>query len=676
MMANEKLLIDIQLDTGNTEAQFRAFEAQAKKSADGAGKAFQKAGDSLDGLGGNLPNISSGINNIGLAFTRLLGPIALVSTAIAGIRSSIQLIQEAERDAQIGNAFELSAQNAGIAADRLRSALDQARGGVVDLDDLLLVASRTINELPEAAERLPELFEVARKAAILYGGTALDNFEKINQAILTGNTRQLRNIGIYTDQTKAAKEYADAIGISVAALGEQEKRLALINAIASRNQTQFASVNLEQETLAVRTERLAVSIGELFETIGAALLRSFGPSLKSVLDQTITAVNLLVKDLSPASDGIAKIESEIGKLDNRIKVLQSGIGQDGVLRNLFGNTDEELQAQIAKLTEQRKALLAELAKAQVEQNKEVSNSGKITRELTEAQLREIETNTKAFNQRLLDINNQSRQAELAAKLIGVDEETRVNLLIEDARLQHTQRLDAIEKEFQNKLGISKAEFQAIQLAEEDRFNKEKERLQKESDARRKAQQDKDNQLYLQAAQAVTQSTTAIISSGLQRVGASLLEGGKAWSGFREQILNIIGDLLINVGQSFLSLGALVEAVAAGLKALFGGNIIAAGIAAIALGGLLKSAAGSSLSRVTPTSAAPAPTFSGGITDTGGFPVQEPIGDSERRREVSTNVEVVINGDILDSDDTGSRVIDLINRAYDKQGVTIRRGAVS
>ena len=44
------------------------------------------------------------------------------------------------------------------------------------------------------------------------------------------------------------------------------------------------------------------------------------------------------------------------------------------------------------------------------------------------------------------------------------------------------------------------------------------------------------------------------------------------------------------------------------------------------------------------------------------------------QEPTTKVNVVINGSVLDSDESGLRIVELINTAFDKQGVTVRQTA--
>jgi hypothetical protein len=49
-------------------------------------------------------------------------------------------------------------------------------------------------------------------------------------------------------------------------------------------------------------------------------------------------------------------------------------------------------------------------------------------------------------------------------------------------------------------------------------------------------------------------------------------------------------------------------------------------------------------------------------------------DKAQRQEPQNVLNVTINGDVLDSDESSMRIVRLINEAYDKKGVVLRQGA--
>jgi len=95
------------------------------------------------------------------------------------------------------------------------------------------------------------------------------------------------------------------------------------------------------------------------------------------------------------------------------------------------------------------------------------------------------------------------------------------------------------------------------------------------------------QAAMQLNQAFTQGVGNAISQGVQSAVTALQEGQNAFQAFGQAVLGVFGDLAIQLGQFFIVQGIAVEA----LNAISGTGAIAAGIALIALGTLLKSFSG-------------------------------------------------------------------------------------
>jgi hypothetical protein len=91
---------------------------------------------------------------------------------------------------------------------------------------------------------------------------------------------------------------------------------------------------------------------------------------------------------------------------------------------------------------------------------------------------------------------------------------------------------------------------------------------------------------------------------------------------------------------------------------------------IALGGALKSLSAGSLANAATGTTAPTQ-VAAPITDTAGG--IEAIGQEVERQAPNTEVVVNIQGDVLDSDESGMRIVDILNTAFDKKGVSLRRG---
>ena len=163
---------------------------------------------------------------------------------------------------------------------------------------------------------------------------------------------------------------------------------------------------------------------------------------------------------------------------------------------------------------------------------------------------------------------------------------------------------------------------------------------------------------------LNQAVAKTASQGIQSLTKSLLAGEAGFSDFGKAIAGTLGAMAVQLGETLILSGIGIEA----LKSLGGTAAIAAGAGLIALGTILSSFSGGSST-----------TSSGGSASTPIAEIEDEtiIGDEpEEREEANTQVVVNVQGDILDTDETGSRIIQIINDTYDKSGVVINSGVVA
>lgn len=166
----------------------------------------------------------------------------------------------------------------------------------------------------------------------------------------------------------------------------------------------------------------------------------------------------------------------------------------------------------------------------------------------------------------------------------------------------------------------------------------------------------------QTAQIIQSNLTRGISGGIQTVINSLAQGENAFQAFAGFALNTFGDLAIQLGQAYIGIGLGVEA----LNAVSGAGAIAAGVGLVAVGSIMKAFAGSGGTVSSPTS-------------TGGqnfapleppTPVtQDPTGIQARQERAGVNL--TIQGDVFDSDETGTRIASVLSRAAGNEGLILR-----
>lgn len=673
-MSDVKFTVEAVLDTKESVRAFSSIQSAGDKTAKQIQSSF--SGNTLSGLAKSAAQAEIGFSSLGSRISGfalpLIGLTSVVGTLAAGFRAMI----EAERAALEINSFNEAAKQAGINSEQLIKQLDSANGGLSDLGDITLIASQGLNQLGSAAQSYPQLLQVARQATIQFGGDVTSNFQKLNDAILSGQTRSLKSIGIYVDSKYALDNYANSIGVSVQSLTQQERSQAILNATLEKASSSYRSIDINSETLAIKIDRLKVSFGLLTESIGESLISLFGQDLKTFSDEVTTLANTITQALTPDTE-IFKLQKEIKNVQDELKYttqLSDKLGTvlSSVLLARNATTDaENLQAKLDKLNKR----YAEL----INKSKQVSS---ITIQDQVKGLSEEEKSIqldsqKKLNERIFSLNQEARLSEIQAQLVFADENKRVQLEVETLRLQHEQRLNQIQKDNQELRFVDYRTLEQLEITERERFLSQVNKITLESEKRQTEEKKKEKDIQIQITRAFEQASVNVISLGIQAIGASLIQGGAAFANFGGTVLNIVGDLMINVGQAIL---AAQIAAAELFKSLvnpanaFGG--IASAVALIALGGALKAVAGANAGSSSPVTQSPSPTFGGGVTDTGGDTTYQPRQDDLAVRKNDTQVQVVINGDVLDSEQSGIRIVEMINNAFDKQGVTVRRGAMA
>ena len=168
--------------------------------------------------------------------------------------------------------------------------------------------------------------------------------------------------------------------------------------------------------------------------------------------------------------------------------------------------------------------------------------------------------------------------------------------------------------------------------------------------------------------AIQGALTNGIKQGVSRIGAALVQGGSAFNDFGKVVLGILGDLAIQIGGELVAIGFGIEALKTSLATLTGGAAIAAGLALIALGGVLKSFGGGGLS-------VPSAVSSGGVSGPvgGGFaPNDGVIDDSPTETGKKTEVNITIQGNVLDRRESGLEIASVLQEFFDtNNGVLVR-----
>ena len=169
---------------------------------------------------------------------------------------------------------------------------------------------------------------------------------------------------------------------------------------------------------------------------------------------------------------------------------------------------------------------------------------------------------------------------------------------------------------------------------------------------------------------MVQLKTTVVSGvggAFSAIGGALVKGENAFAAFGKAILGMFGDIAIQLGTFYLTLGFanlfLNPAAAAGQ--------LAGGAALLILGGALKAIGGGG-------GAAASASASGGG---GGSAAAAPIGESASslqetgNQDPGTAVTVNIQGNVFDRRETGLAIAEIINESFATGGSVIARGAI-
>lgn len=148
------------------------------------------------------------------------------------------------------------------------------------------------------------------------------------------------------------------------------------------------------------------------------------------------------------------------------------------------------------------------------------------------------------------------------------------------------------------------------------------------------------------------------SSGIQSATMAILKGQNAFKAFGSQIFSMMGDIAIQIGETMILTGTAIEALRTSIVGLVGGPSIAAGIALIAFGALLKSLSGGSGAGAT---------GSGGGSGSAATASTEELTNLEEKKP-NTSLTVNIQGNVLDRRQTGLEIAEVIQETFGSNGL--------
>jgi hypothetical protein len=279
-VADNQIITELLLDLD----KFRAALTEAK------GLAERGAGDAGDAAGKSLVK----------QFEDFKAPFVAAAAGFAAaagvVMGAVKLTNIAEEAKRVDEQFRFLSQRAGVVGEDLKSAFAGSAAGLVDDTDLLKLANEAMVEIGGNVRRLPELMTLARKATAVFGGDLVSNFEAIKQAVVSGNERQIKHLGLTVDLQKAYSDYARSIGVTTQDLTEHQKQQIALNLILDKGKEAFRGVNASIGETSDAFQRFKVATNDFIEEAAKTFKAAFGPVILWTTNQ-LTAIMQQLKNV-------------------------------------------------------------------------------------------------------------------------------------------------------------------------------------------------------------------------------------------------------------------------------------------------------------------------------------------------------------------------------------------
>lgn len=372
-MANTKSNVEIKIST-----EVPASSQKAVQDLTAGFKGLDKASAGMSSSFGEFGSVAS------KAFGALsAGAVVLGAVGVAA-KKALDFTLEGESIRATNAQFELLTKQAGVAGDALRKGLAGAADGLLDDTDVIEIANKALVSMGATAADLPPILAIARKATAVFGGELAENFESLSQAIATGQTKALKQLGIVIDSEDAYRDFAISVGVSADQLSEAGRQQAILNAVLSKGEASFRDVNVNIREGTDTLERLKVTIGEVAEVAVLAFEKTIGPSVRKYLDK----IHEVAKDTKRVleanfGEGAAKAEANVERLTAALNEAKAGLKD--IEQEQRSTTDMAtlmrmrfaviaLNKDVKEYEGQLAAAKAELAKYNVEQERSVAQT--------------------------------------------------------------------------------------------------------------------------------------------------------------------------------------------------------------------------------------------------------------------------------------------------------------
>ncbi|MCI0347916.1 MAG: hypothetical protein L0Z53_00690, partial [Acidobacteriales bacterium] len=275
-------------------------------------KLFDKIGLSVDGLREKLLGLTGAGGNISNVLTQITGALGPIGPAFAVVTAAVAaFIALGVRGANLrglAESFDQLTGSIGILSETMLTDLRHAAAGTISDFELIrqtnfALAGATGEFGREFGLKLPQLLEIARAQARATGQDVGFLFESIVLGLKRQSPLILDNLGFVIKLEEANRQYAESIGKTTGELTQQEKQIALLNAVLEAGQTSLNQAANIQETAAEKIARAGATITNIFDKLALAVQPAFEAVL-DVINSVLSAIDQVITAISPLITGI------------------------------------------------------------------------------------------------------------------------------------------------------------------------------------------------------------------------------------------------------------------------------------------------------------------------------------------------------------------------------------
>ena len=225
-----------------------------------AGQSMQAAGRSISQAGQSLT-------------TGVTIPLAAAGLAFAKFNDIAASLQ-------VEGQFRRTADNVGLDANRMMTAIRDATGGIIDDTALQAATTRSLAlGVGRDMGQISALWQLARLQSRELGGTVDESFQRMTQAIAQGSAETLISSGFTIRSEQLFADYASTVGITTAEIDQNTRAQLVLNAVLEEGARKLAEADLATLNEAESLQRMQAELSNTTDN----LLRNLIPALEAVL---------------------------------------------------------------------------------------------------------------------------------------------------------------------------------------------------------------------------------------------------------------------------------------------------------------------------------------------------------------------------------------------------------